>query len=140
VYFLQSQDLELPADWRQSLAGYHWETQTVGCSEAAVFRLEALGRPALFVKTEPAGRFAELPGEIDRLRWLSATGIPGPRVLSVSNGAGRDWLLMTAVPGVDLASSSLTPKQAVEIAADTLRGLHRLDPVDCPFDQRLDGK
>lgn len=134
------ENLDLPAAWRETLAGYHWETQTIGCSEAAVFRLEAGAKPALFVKTEPTGTFAELRDEIDRLQWLSGTGIPCPRVLGDLRVSGRDWLLMTAVPGTDLASSSLDPKQIVEIAAYAVRALHRLDIIRCPFDQRLDGK
>jgi aminoglycoside 3'-phosphotransferase-2 len=32
----------------------------------------------LFLKVEPDGPFAELPGEAARLRWLAHAGIPAP--------------------------------------------------------------
>lgn len=128
-----------PAAWSERLAGYGWTRQTVGCSEAAVFRLEARGRPSLFIKTESP--FGELPDEVARLRWLSATGIPCPGILDEIWERQRGWLLMTAVPGRNLASPpQLSPRLIAGIAADALRDLHRLDIAGCPFNQGLDGR
>lgn len=129
----------LPPSWKTELAAYTWSTQTIGRSTASVFRLGASGRPTLFVKTEQADTFGELPAEAARLRWLRANEIACPEVLDESHDGEHNWLLMTAIPGRDLASSPhLEPRQIVEIAADALRILHRLDVTACPFDRRLD--
>jgi aminoglycoside 3'-phosphotransferase-2 len=104
-----------------------------------VFRLEAAGRPIVFVKTVQAGPFCELPDEIARLRWLAGQGIACPEILAEAQDGQRHWLLMSAVPGRDLASSpDLAPERIVTIAADVLRSLHALGARDCPFDHRLD--
>lgn len=126
-----------PVRWRRSLAGYEAERQTIGRSDAATFRLSAPGRETLFVKTERVGPFAELRDEAARLQWLGAAGVPCARVIDTVFGARRDWLLLSALPGRDLASAQLAPDQVVRIAADALRDLHRLDPAACPFDQRV---
>ncbi|MBN8938631.1 MAG: APH(3')-II family aminoglycoside O-phosphotransferase [Rhizobiales bacterium] len=128
-----------PPAWAERLRGYAWLPQTIGCSGAGVFRLEAEGRPALFAKVETIAPLAELPGEIARLRWLGAQGIACPHVLADDHHAGSHWLLMSAVPGRDLASSpELPPERRVAIAAEALRRLHGLDAARCPFDHRLD--
>lgn len=130
---------QAPARWQADLAGYAWIAQTIGRSTAAVFRLEAEQRPTLFVKTEPADEFSELPDEATRLRWLAQMGIACPRVLGDSDDGARNWLLMQGLAGRDLASSPhLSAEAIVAIAADALRDLHRLDPATCPFDHRLD--
>ncbi|HEV2573220.1 MAG TPA: APH(3')-II family aminoglycoside O-phosphotransferase [Beijerinckiaceae bacterium] len=132
---------DMPPHWRSDLAGYRWTAQTIGRSTAAVYRLEAEGKPTLFVKTELTDAFSELPDEAMRLRWLTTSGIACPAVLRESHDDARNWLLMQALPGRDLASSpQLTAQQIVTIAADALRGLHRLDPSTCPFDQRLESR
>lgn len=129
---------DTPSAWMTELTRYTWSPQTIGRSDAAVFRLEASGQPPLFVKTEAATPFGELPAEAARLRWLGTNGIACPQVLSEIGDNERNWLLMTAIPGQDLASSDLAPERIVAIAADALRALHQLDITDCPFDRRLD--
>ncbi|NWP47718.1 phosphotransferase, partial [Escherichia coli] len=78
---------------------------------------------------------------IDRLRWLAGQSQLTPTVEAEVEEKGRLWLLMSEVPGRDLASSpDLSPLQITEIAADSLRELHALDVALCPFDQRLAAK
>lgn len=130
---------DFPPAWSADLAGYSWVRQSGGCSGAAVFRLQASDRPLLFVKTESVSPFGELRNEAARLHWLAQRGIDCPRVLAEAWGDDRDWLLMSGVPGIDLASSrDLEPQEIVDIVADALRALHQLDITTCPFDHRLD--
>jgi aminoglycoside 3'-phosphotransferase-2 len=129
---------DLPESWRRRLSGYTFKRETIGESAAEVYRLDA-GEPlSLFVKSEPDHALCELPGEIDRLRWLDVQGVPCPRVLDTATSAGRNWLLMTALPGRDLASSpDLATGEIIAISALALRRLHALDIATCPFDQRI---
>lgn len=107
--------------------------QTNGESGAMVFR----AGDAHFIKSEPISPLSELPGEVERLRWLHGTGLPCPEVIDAADHAGRHWLLMTTVPGRDLASSLDVPAEAaVRLVASALRQLHALDPSTCPFDLR----
>ena len=124
----------LPALWRERLQGYVITPQPGGCSEANVYRVEAGGKPAFFIKTEAADELAELPDEAARLRWLAASGIPCAPVLDLITSQQRHWLLLGAVPGTNLLG--VPPAQAIQVMADTLRRLHALDPRDCPFDHR----
>ncbi|HHK5519806.1 TPA: APH(3') family aminoglycoside O-phosphotransferase, partial [Pseudomonas aeruginosa] len=114
---------QAPSTWADYLAGYRWRGQGEGCSAATVHRLEAARRPTLFVKQEVLSAHAELPAEIARLRWLHGAGIDCPQVLNETQSDGRQWLLMSAVPGDTLSA---------------LRRLHDLDPAACPFDHRLE--
>lgn len=128
-----------PPAWRDRLSGYTWKQQTIGQSDANVFKLEAHGRPLLFLKTERIGPFSELPGEAARLQWLSDCRVACPHVLALNAYARRNWLLMSALAGKDLASSPHIPAaRLIVIVARTLRDLHALDTRACPFDHRLD--
>lgn len=123
-----------PSAWRERLRGYRWTEAAEGCSEAAVFRLDAPGQPSLYVKTEAVEPLAELPGEAERLRWLAAAGIPCAPVLGFLEQAGQYWLLLGAVPGRDLEHAGLDPASAVQLMAAALRRLHAVDIAGCPFD------
>ncbi|WP_183853295.1 APH(3')-II family aminoglycoside O-phosphotransferase [Rhizobium sp. BK456] len=127
--------LASPLDAR--LAGYRFERDTLGRSTASVFRLEGEGQPVLYLKVEAAGPFGELADEAARLDWLKTAGLPCPEVIGRESHGGRNWLLIGALPGNDLASASaLTPLARVELLAAALLELHRLPITSCPFDHR----
>jgi aminoglycoside 3'-phosphotransferase-2 len=126
----------IPPTWHARLAGYRWSAQESGCSEAEVFRLDADGRPTLFVKHEAASPLAELRDEAARLRWLADAGIACAPVLDLASADGHDWLLLKGLPGCDLAASGCDPASGIVLLANALRALHALDPRTCPFDHR----
>ena len=128
----------LPADLRDRLAGYRWQRVTSGESGASVWRLTD-GRPGatLFLKTAADRGADDLSGEADRLRWL-ASHLPVPDVVAFVAEADRAWLLMTAVPGHNVAQVLRRAGPAERIAvvdavAAFLQRLHAVPPGDCPF-------
>ncbi|HFF3782282.1 TPA: APH(3')-II family aminoglycoside O-phosphotransferase [Stenotrophomonas maltophilia] len=130
--------MPLPWAWQEALADARIERQSIGVSRADVARVQRPGQADAFVKSEVIDAFSELGDEIARLRWLQEQGQPVPTVIATAEEAGRRWLLMSALPGRDLASSpELAPQQLVELLADALRGLHALPVAACPFHQRL---
>ncbi|QPB21954.1 APH(3') family aminoglycoside O-phosphotransferase [Rhizobium sp. 007] len=128
----------LPPSLRALLSRHEWKQDDLGCSSADVFRLAEGGRTRFFLKGEIAGPFAELPLEAERLLWLAEQGLQCPSVVALESHEGRNWLLLSALAGSDLASCKLTTdRQRIEILAAALRRLHELDPETCPFDHRL---
>jgi aminoglycoside 3'-phosphotransferase-2 len=130
-------EIDLPQSLRDGLSGYDWDHQTIGRSDASVFKLAANGKPTLFLKTEETSDFAELPDEVARLRWLGAQAVPCPEVIVFDSHAGHNWLLMSALAGQDLVSQETAPDKAIAMMAGALRTLHALDISSCPFDHRL---
>ncbi|PZX29283.1 Aminoglycoside 3'-phosphotransferase [Cupriavidus phytorum] len=132
-------DMSIPNKWREPFREASIERQTIGESGADVFRIRRHDGKELFLKSEPAGSLSELPDEIARLRWLNRLGLPAPSVLDTTTEENRHWLLMTALPGRDLASATdLSPPQVIGIMATALRALHRVPIAECPFDHRLE--
>ncbi|MBB2753803.1 UNVERIFIED_ORG: aminoglycoside 3'-phosphotransferase-2 [Rhizobium aethiopicum] len=131
----------LPGALAERLSGYRFERDTLGRSTASVFRLEGEGLPVLYLKVEAAGPFGELADEAAKLDWLKASGLPCPEVIAWESDGGRNWLLIGALPGNDLASASaLTPLARVELLAAALSRLHHLPIASCPFDHRLENR
>ncbi|MBX5157573.1 aminoglycoside 3'-phosphotransferase [Rhizobium sp. NZLR8] len=123
------------------LSGYRMERDALGRSAASVFRLEGEGLPVLYLKVEAMGPFGELADEAARLSWLKGCGLPCPDVIARESDGGRNRLLISALPGNDLASASaLTPLARVELLAAALLDLHRLPIASCPFDHRLESR
>ena len=128
----------MPPVWRRRLAAYRWERQSAGLSGADLFRLEARGKPSLFVKVEEATPFSEVQAEALRLPWLGERGIACPTCLDFQAYESRNWLLTSALPGRDAASlPEVAPDAIIRIVADALGDLHARPIEDCPFNQRL---
>ncbi|MGE8547189.1 MAG: APH(3') family aminoglycoside O-phosphotransferase [Alcaligenes sp.] len=140
VWVSQEQAQEyVPPPWRMEFTQACFERQTIGASGADVFRIVRAGQPDVFLKTEPATALSELPGEIERLRWMAQVGLPAPAVLDALRHEGRHYLLMSAVPGQDMATAfDLQPALVLRVAAMALRILHETPIEDCPFDHRLE--
>ncbi|MFK0329937.1 APH(3') family aminoglycoside O-phosphotransferase [Rhizobium sp. NPDC090275] len=119
------------------ITGYSWGRDPVGRSPSEVFRLERAGTPALYLKREARSGYGELADEAARLRWLSGQGMPCPDIIAFTADDDYDWLLMSALPGRDLASDLVLDAEArVVMLASALRALHSLDIASCPFDHR----
>lgn len=126
-----------PADLPESfspLRDLAWTPITLGRSSAEVWRITLGDGNSVFVKAEPNHPLAELPGEIERLNWLTRMGFKAPRVIDAEQSAERTWLLMSAVPGRDLTHHIADPGLVVRTYAQGLKRLHALDPTHCPFD------
>jgi aminoglycoside 3'-phosphotransferase II len=134
--------MTIPSDLPQSFAPLRdrvWTRMTVGESGASVFRIELSEETSVFLKSEPLDPLAELPGEIERLNWLTRMGFKAPRVIDAEQSADRVWLLMSAVPGEDLTHID-DPTQIARIFSQGLKRLHALDPAQCPFDHSIDAR
>jgi aminoglycoside phosphotransferase len=113
---------------------------TTGESGSNVTRFERAGSSPVFLKSHPIGsipRDRPLFDEAERLGWMHAVGLPVPAVLQYHEWKGREYLLLTAVPGAD-ASVSRPQDQygaVVTALAAGMRTLHATNISACPFDQ-----
>lgn len=119
------------------LLNLSWSEITVGQSDCDVWRITLGDGNAVFLKSEPVHPLSELPGEIERLNWLTRMGFKAPRVIDAEQDGERLWLLMSAVPGQDLTHYIDQPIQFVRAYAQGLKRMHALDPAHCPFDHSI---
>jgi aminoglycoside phosphotransferase len=130
----------LPSELASLLVDCTWERDELGWSEAHVFRLVKPDGTAWYLKTAVGTHAAELHREADVMSWLAGK-LPVPRRLLFEKAGEQVFLLMTAVPGVDLThfndKSDAAKETAVRLLAQGLRQVHSLPIVDCPLDQRL---
>jgi aminoglycoside 3'-phosphotransferase-2 len=135
--------MTIPSSLPESLSPLRdlvWTPITIGQSGASVWRITLSDSNAVFLKTEPLHPLAELPGELERLNWLTRMGFKTPRVIDAEQANDRLWLLMSAVPGQDLTHYAGDPQTFVRAYAQGLKRLHALDTTTCPFDHRIDAR
>jgi aminoglycoside phosphotransferase len=132
---------DLPRELAHAILGYAWERVTTGCSGAEVVRLERPGGPNLYLKAEPRNAEGELRAEKARLEWIGDR-LPVPRVHAFVEDAAREYLLISAVPGIDASDPSHGEdmERLVALLAEGMRRIHHLPIEGCPFDPRLDAK
>lgn len=82
-----------------------------------------------------------LAAECDRLQWLQGR-LPAPEVVAFEPVDDREALLMSGVPGTNLAvlAKRLSPDEIVEMLASALRAFHSVSANDCPFKAYLPGE
>jgi aminoglycoside 3'-phosphotransferase-2 len=127
----------LPSDLLVSLDGYEASEETLGCSDAAVFRLCAPNRPPLIAKLSAAAKSADRREEATRVKWLKGVGILAPHVIHVAEARDYFWLVMECLSGEDATKSRAPPAVKTRELAKALKAIHRLDPNACPFDETL---
>ena len=105
---------------------------------AAIFRLDRSGQAALYLKIAPRAHRMELLGEKKRLDWLQGR-LPVPAVVGYASDDRHEYLLLTALPGRDVASliGAEPNERVVRLLAAGLRAIHAVPIHDCPFDMTL---
>ena len=116
-----------------------WTRITIGKSPADTFRLDRDGQAALNLKVSLKSHRRELLREKERIDWLQGR-LPVPEVVRYETNDRNEYLLLTALPGRDVAS--LTGDEPndnlVRLLATGLRTIHSVSVEECPFNMTLD--
>ena len=107
-------------------------------SLADTFRLDHDSRTPLYLKVSPMRLRRELLHEKERTEWLRGR-LPVPEVLGYETDLRNEYLVLSALPGLDAASlGGVRPDdRVVRLLAVGLRSIHALRMEDCPFDMSL---
>jgi aminoglycoside phosphotransferase len=126
----------LPADLRQRIAGMTWEENQIGWSGVRVFRLDGPHGSGQYLKIAQPPH--DLTPEKQRLEWLQGR-LPVPQLLNFTDDPAGQFLLMSAIPGLVAFDDQFRDRRAqiIELLADGLRQIHRVEIAGCPFDRRV---
>ena len=129
----------VPSSLSPLVANSTWTPIGVGESRSDVYRLVGPGADVAYLKVSPVSPIAELLAERERLDWLSGR-LPVPQVLGYATENGREFLLLSEVPGIDTSSSALDMESldVVRLLARGLRMVHEVPIRECPFDMTLE--
>ena len=110
-----------------------------GESGADVLRFERPSGTTVYLKSRLVGAPAAkrpLFEEAERLGWMHAVGLPVPAVLQYHEWKGREYLLLTAVPGQDASTPRPAEQHGAIVAALAagMRTVHATNISACPFD------
>lgn len=118
--------MTLPKELDNWLAGKPYTCDQIGQSGSAVLCYEDM-----VLKIQPAqARFA---ADVAMLRWLEGR-IPVPRVIHAMEASGKDYLLMSRIPGKMACDPDFMkdPEGLVTLLAEALQTLWAVDATDCP--------
>lgn len=132
---------KMPAALQARLRDAVIEENREGMSGTGVFHLERSGQPDEYLKVAERYSKQDLPAEVSRLLWLRER-LPVPEVLYWGEHGQRQYLLMSAVPGLPLYDETMRDQlpTLMRLYADGLRQIHSIAAENCPFDMRLDVK
>lgn len=116
-----------------------WTRITIGESLADTFRLDQDGQAALYLKVSLKSHRRELLREKERIDWLQGT-LPVPEVIQYEADDRNEYLLLTALPGLDAAGliGDGPNENIVSLLATGLRMIHTISIEECPFVMTLD--
>jgi len=134
--------LLLPPPLAADLTKHSRSEVGTGESGATVLRFDRPNGTTVYLKARATGASSSarpLFDEAERLGWMHAVGLSVPAVLQYHEWKGREYLLMTAVPGRDAAAERPAEQRGAVVAALAagLRVLHATNVSACPFDQTL---
>jgi aminoglycoside phosphotransferase len=123
-----------------------WAAGRLNVTDPVVKRARSGDNSTVFEITSGDSRwFLKIGGRLARecagLRWLEGR-LPVPQVVAFDQVGAVDVLLMTAVPGTNLAARAKSRPSAaiVEMLASALRAFHSVTARDCPFEAYIPGK
>lgn len=133
--------LRLPSSLRARLEGYQLSSDSIGESDANVYRFNgAPGRPELFLKHAIGDAADELAGEMVRLRWLKAY-LPVPEIVYFVRDENEAWLLTRALEGSSagevLRSEPARREETIDALAACMLRIHAIPADECPFNSQL---
>lgn len=131
----------LPPRLAQMISGYKRHQNHAGFSPAKVFRLSAENKETLYLKTSPRTTAHSLWREKTKLEWLK-NRLPVPEVRLFAESENTDYLLISAISGVDASDDSLKNDipQLIGQLVEGLKMIHALPIENCPFDERNERK
>lgn len=131
--------MELPHSLSERLVDNDWREIGLGLSRAQVFCLTSPDARRCYLKTDTLEKNPEpLRFEAERLSWLKGK-LPVPDVLALEEHDGREFLLLSEIPGTDLSAAheNYGVEAMVDLAADALQRIHAVDIAECPFDHSI---
>src|SRR5690349_13237746 len=125
----------LPAALQPLLDGRTREVVVTGASSARVERWVGGSDATLYLKTGSEDGPDPIGDEIERLRWMAASGLPVPPIVEQASDGDTWYLLTEALPGLDASVTRAAGAEASVVAAlaAALRRLHAVPVRDCPF-------
>jgi kanamycin kinase len=123
-----------------------WAAARVNITDPAVKRARGGDNSTVFeIESGDVRWFLKIGDRLARecavLGWLQGR-LPVPQVVGFDQVGAVDALLMTAVPGTNLAAlaKSRPPVAIVEMLASALRAFHSVSARDCPFEAYIPGE
>lgn len=128
------QRIELPRSMKEIIGDRHYAQDTIVMSGAQVICYDDY-----VLKIEQLSEEAE--NEYQMMAWL-ADKLPVPHVVCYEKDESRSYLLMSKLTGEMSCATTLMekPKQLVEMLADGLKMLWKIDITTCPYSNSIDNK
>ena len=135
-----SASLTLPPPLAADLGKHSRSEVGTGESGDSVLRFDRPNGTTVYLKARaiaPGTSERPLFDEAERMGWMHAVGLPVPAVLQYHEWKGHEYLLLTAVPGIEASAPRPSEQHGAVIAALAvgLRLLHATNISACPFDQ-----
>ncbi len=123
--------LQFPSQIASLISDRTYQTDDIGMSDASVLLFQDM---VLKIQRDDE----ETENEYRMMTWLRGK-LSVPDALAFEKDGQKSWLLMSRCPGEAACSETYmqNPKKQVELLAQGLKNLWRIDIADCPSDCRL---